>query len=619
MRSHHLKFAIEKLGRGIVLSPKQQVPSPWRGLDRLVIDEGSVIQPSPTLEKLHKSWLHRRPVIVELKIDKNWLKTPEAYLGEAYSLSYDFEFRRERIHFLIWANSYDATLGLPIWWYRRLALRGGCQPHPEAEVDLDGPIWCDGGPRGDLRFPVLHRESILRGTFTLTRPLEVPAGALSQEQVRATAHTVGAATVIAPAGSGKTRVLTSRMRALTAAGIEGPTLTCLAYNRRAAGEMNLRLGDTLSRDSVKTIHAFGYELLKRFGGIRMAEPTELEEIHSELETQNLSPNKSSLPHFTSLLGKVRLELREPAQFDSELSGFSRKFHSYREALKKRAIIDYEEQVYGAIELLLRCSRARKVAQSMCTHLQVDEFQDLTPAYLLLVRLLAAPAYQLFAVGDDDQVIYGYAGATPKFLLEFSKLFPAAVRYQLCTNYRCPKGVVSEVDRLLRKNRLRFPKRIRGKNPSRKKPRVLLKPPGDWQASAVSQIRTWLKNFPPEEIVVLVRTNPQLGPLKAALATAGISFQSRNLNEPAADGIPGYGITLSSIHRVKGLEWDCVLLYGADVGLLPHHLSQNMEEERRLFHVALTRCKKELTIIASPQRLSPFLREMKPLNGLFAFS
>ena len=100
------------------------------------------------------------------------------------------------------------------------------------------------------------------------------------------------------------------------------------------------------------------------------------------------------------------------------------------------------------------------AQRASRLLLVDEFQDLTPAHLLLVRLLSAPAGDVFGVGDDDQTIYGYNGADPTWLIDFADLFPGAGDHPLKVNYRCPAGVVASADRLLRHNRRRVAKIIR---------------------------------------------------------------------------------------------------------------------------------------------------------------
>jgi len=78
---------------------------------------------------------------------------------------------------------------------------------------------------------------------------------------------------------------------------------------------------------------------------------------------------------------------------------------------------------------------------------------------------------------------------------------------------------------------------------------------------------------------------------------------------SAEAIPGEGIRLSSVHRVKGLEWPCVLIFGAEEGLFPHRLAEDIEEERRILHVALTRTIEHCALVASPQSASPFLQEM----------
>ena len=96
-----------------------------------------------------------------------------------------------------------------------------------------------------------------------------------------------------------------------------------------------------------------------------------------------------------------------------MPGFAGIFEAYRAGLAERDECDFDEQVYEAVRLLLADPELRARWQQRCRHLLVDEFQDLTPAYLLLLRLLASPGLNVFGVGDDDQTIYGYAGADPQ--------------------------------------------------------------------------------------------------------------------------------------------------------------------------------------------------------------
>ena len=123
-------------------------------------------------------------------------------------------------------------------------------------------------------------------------------------------------------------------------------------------------------------------------------------------------------------------------------GLADAFGPYRRALADAGAVDFDEQIYGAVEVLLADGEFRRRAQQGCRHLLVDEFQDLTPAHVLLLRLLAAPGLDVFGVGDDDQCIYGYVGRRPRpSSSTTSGLFPGAASHPLEVNYRCPAAVV----------------------------------------------------------------------------------------------------------------------------------------------------------------------------------
>ena len=126
-------------------------------------------------------------------------------------------------------------------------------------------------------------------------------------------------------------------------------------------------------------------------------------------------NTDPIAPYIEALGQVRLGLWDPEEVEAErddIPGFAAAFGPYRTALRKAGAVDFDEQIYGAIEALLGDGAFRRRAQAGCRHLLVDEFQDLTPAHVLLLRLLAMPGLEVFGVGDDDQVIYGHAGADP---------------------------------------------------------------------------------------------------------------------------------------------------------------------------------------------------------------
>ena len=198
------------------------------------------------------------------------------------------------------------------------------------------------------------------------------------------------------------------------------------------------------------------------------------------------------------------------------------------ALAERGAVDFDEQIYGAIEVLLpdgavppaRCS-------SSCRHLLVDEFQDLTPAHVLLLRLLALPALDVFGVGDDDQVIYGHAGADPAFLIDFAELFPGAASHPLEVNYRCP---VDGGRRAPDPARLQPPPGRRRRSwparpptPSRGAADRRATRPTTAASTVVDVVQGWLAEpgVAPTSIAVLTRVNSLLLAPHVALNEAGV--------------------------------------------------------------------------------------------------
>ncbi len=450
------------LGRGVVVADGQPPPDGFGDLRRVRIDADVASSPAHAARVLHHHWVRRRPVVVELAVDNDGLRAPETVTEAPFRLTPALELARERLHFLIWANNYDARRGDPIWWHGVLARRRGAEPSTVADArigDLD--VWCDGGPREPLEVPTVHRESILLGRpITMGRaPVDEP---LADDQLAAVSHGGGAARIVAPAGSGKTRVLTARLRHLLAdRGYEPELVTAVAYNTRAARELRSRTEGLHA--NIRTVHSLALWICNLDERRTVIEERDVRGILDRLVSVGRVPNQDPYQPYLEALAEVRLALREPADVEAardDVPGFADIFDDYRDTLARRRQLDFDEQIYRAIELLLTRPDLRRRVQRRCTHLLVDEFQDLTPAFMLLLRLCAAPGYQVFAVGDDDQVIYGYAGASPDYLVDFDRYFPDAAHLALEVNYRCPPTVVTQATTLLSHNRRRVPKTIR---------------------------------------------------------------------------------------------------------------------------------------------------------------
>jgi DNA helicase-2/ATP-dependent DNA helicase PcrA len=538
----------------------------------VVVDEVAFADPVDVVARLHEAWASRRPVVVALGVDPGRFRAPpDIEFAEPWRLDPGFELWHDRLHFLVWANTYDARDGEPVWWWGRKAQRLGATTVTDGDDDGAGdvllpdgaPAWIDGGPRGgpaadDLGgVAVVHAESIEHGRLTPVPAAGEPPGPgeagargrpggptspdlhLAPDQWGAVTHGSGPARVIAPAGSGKTRVLTERLRRLVVErGYEPDAVVAVAYNRKARDEMVTRTAGVGAR--ILTLNALGYEMVAAGLG-RRPEVLDVREVRRLLEP--LVPrgarrlNTDPLAPYVDALSAVRLGLRDPIEVEDErgdVPGLADAFPAYRAELRRRGVIDFDEQVLLAVELLLGDGELRRAQQARHRHLLVDEFQDLTPAHVLLIRLLAAPRFDVFGVGDDDQVIYGHAGASPRFLTDFGRYFPGAAEHALEVNYRCPPPVVDAARHLLTRNRVRVPKQIRaGREDVRQDGReaeafqVRRHLPQAGATELVEVVQAWLEgeDVRPPDVTVLTRVGSLLLAPHVALVEAGVPVAS----------------------------------------------------------------------------------------------
>lgn len=777
------------LGRGVVTLPGRALPAPFDDLPLVLVDDAAVAEPAALVSLLHDHWLRRRPVRIDLAADPGPLRAAPVDTRLPHEVGVGFEFTVERLQFLVWNNNVDWRGDEPVWWWARKAERAFpgrvtlARAEEAGDVMVDGmAVWCDGGPAQELPAEVgglLHADAIDLRVLALARATEDDGSAvdLAPDQRGAVEHAVGPARIVAPAGSGKTRVLTARLRYLVARR-QWParSIVALAYNKRAAEEMQERSAG-LGVD-IRTLNSVALAIVNGSGGFAapvgrprrtVIEERQVRAFLDGLVEVKRAQNTDPIVPYLEGLRSIRLGLSTPEQAEAanDAPGLAEAFPRFQSLLDEHAAIDFDGQLYEAIRILLTDPDARAAARRRCRHLLVDEFQDLTPAHMLLVRLLAAPAYDVFAVGDDDQVIYGFAGATPRYLLDFGSWFPGAEHHALEVNYRCPPAVVEGATHLLSYNHERIVKSVRPAPERSREPGALavrLVPPATVAPEAVELLAKWQADgVPLDEMAVLTRVNSTLLPVQVLLGEAGVPCRAavgesildrtgmrtalaylriglepgvisradvietirrpsrriaRNVTDmltrrprtslveirrtagyltgkdaervaqyaadldrvvtsvrrgdvastlrlvrdevglgEAMDTLSGIrkevsqsthgddllaleqvaslhpdpadfevwlrqtlrrpspaeggevGIELSTVHRVKGREWDRVVVFGVDLGLLPHRLSTDEEEERRLLHVAITRCRRQCVVLSNADQPSPFLAEL----------
>jgi DNA helicase II / ATP-dependent DNA helicase PcrA len=360
---------------------------------------------------------------------------------------------------------------------------------------------------------------------------------LDPSQREAVATVSGPIRVLAPAGSGKTKTLVNRILNLLNQGIAPERILALAFNKKARDEMQDRLerrgGQIVD---VRTFHSFGYEIVREglgwtFGGSTQRKTARELMKSAILEHTQLPALRNQDPLDAFLAGMRQAKMELPAlstvtvEYADKIYPLGPIFHSYVQKQVSASFVDFDDMIYMAVRLLLENRDLRRTYQSRFDFLLVDEFQDLNEAQLLLLQIIALPDNNIFAVGDDDQMIYGFRGADVKHIVEFEKRFPVATTHVLNTNYRSSRMIVRHTGWLVRHNLDRVPKDIQ---PRQDAPTGRFEVAGE--ASLLEQARSaagWLaehkkqNNLNWRDYAVLYRYNAYQFPVAVMLDAMGI--------------------------------------------------------------------------------------------------
>lgn len=295
----------------------------------------------------------------------------------------------------------------------------------------------------------------------------------TDRQKEAIEHTDGPAAVLAGPGSGKTFVTTQRIhRLITSQGVEPAQILVITFTKAAALEMQERFFRLMEnvRPPVHfgTFHAVFYYILRQsaqYRGYTIITETERRKlvrdiIHTHKRFWGLQ--EEDIEALLAEMGRRKAGGNQEALSIQKLSeeDFLYLTEEYQSYLREFSKFDFDDLVEVCLRLLLEDGKVRKEWQTQFRYILVDEFQDISPKQYQIVKLLAAPENNLFIVGDDDQAIYGFRGATPDSMQRFFRDYGEAKRILLDVNFRCHEKVVEAAGKVVSENENRLPKEIR---------------------------------------------------------------------------------------------------------------------------------------------------------------
>ena len=278
----------------------------------------------------------------------------------------------------------------------------------------------------------------------------------------------GPCRVLAGPGSGKTHVMIRRILYLiTNADVPPSQILAVTFSRAAALQMQQRFYSLcLCPVSFSTLHALCYQILREESGCRCSVigGAEKSALLRHLAADCCSAEEQNVPDLIGELAFYLSRQKESGQIPPYLPVSEKAFRGVRDGydrwMRENGKIDFSDMITDAAHLLKERPGILAKWQKRFSFFLVDEFQDLSDLQYELIRRLSAHTDNLFVVGDDDQSIYAFRGASPSVLQRFAQDYPDCRDVHLIINYRCAEKIRRAADRVIRENRARIPKKSR---------------------------------------------------------------------------------------------------------------------------------------------------------------
>ena len=369
---------------------------------------------------------------------------------------------------------------------------------------------------------------------------------LNPAQKQAVLATNGPVSVLAGAGSGKTRVLTTRIYHLIREAVPASSILAITFTNKASREMRERVQTMLGEDSyekpfISTFHGLGRELLESYGRIMgiprffsIYDRDDSEKVIGQalkemgIEAKELSP-RAILSRISKAKGEGITQI-EFAQKQGQTSFGNRTaaevWRRYDAQLKADKALDFDDLIALPVRMLEEHAEVRALAENRWKYIHIDEYQDTNALQGKLATILSAKYKNIFVVGDIDQTIYTWRGATIENLLEFDQQYPNAQTIILEHNYRSTATIVDASNTIIEENKNRKEKRSSTTNPKGEKITIHAAPNAEGEALWIAKkIKSLIRGgITPEDIAILYRTNFQSRALEEGLLHQNIPYR-----------------------------------------------------------------------------------------------
>jgi len=349
---------------------------------------------------------------------------------------------------------------------------------------------------------------------------------LNERQKEAVINTEGPVLVIAGAGSGKTKVLTTRIAYLIEnKKVNSKNILAITFTNKAAKEMKDRVSNILKRDvrrmHISTFHSFGVEILREYGYLVNIDKNftildsddSLKVIKIIIDDMNL--NKTISPkHVKEVISSYKNKLVLPEEAEKNTYTFEEKqivdiYEKYNKKLYNSNSVDFDDLLLIPYLILDKYNAVLEDFQEKYKYILIDEYQDTNDAQYFLVKILSAKYKNLFVVGDSDQSIYSFRGANYKNILNFTKDFPNAKVIKLEQNYRSTNNILSIANNVIKNNIERSHKDLWSSLGDGEKVKFnQLNTEEDEVNYVISEIKKISNQYDYDDIAIIYRTNAQ---------------------------------------------------------------------------------------------------------------